>query len=82
MRALSAILFENGLPNLPISLIEPHRNQRGVWRVKFCYESNEPLSMECGQASNLVLCLQDLGEVDLANEIDDAIQRAQRYTSM
>jgi len=82
MRALSAVLFENGLPNLPISLIEPHRNQQGVWRVKFSYESNEPLSMERGQASNLVLRLQELGEADLAGEIDDAVQRAQRYTSM
>jgi len=45
MFTLSALLFENGLPTLPVLLIEPHRNREGVWRIKFCYETDQPLSM-------------------------------------
>ena len=44
MLTLPALLFHNGLPNLPQSLIEPHRNRAGVWRIKFSYEAGEPLS--------------------------------------
>jgi hypothetical protein len=52
MSTLSALLLENGLPNLPILLIEPHRNH-GVWRIKFSYETAEPLSMSTFQASTM-----------------------------
>jgi hypothetical protein len=37
MSTLSALLLENGLPNLPVLLVEPHRNREGVWRIKFSY---------------------------------------------
>jgi len=82
MQTLSAILFQNGLPDLPVLLIEPHRNLKGVWRIKFCYESAQPLSMDPVQASNLVALLKEMGEADLALEIDDAVQRARRYATM
>jgi hypothetical protein len=42
MFTLSALLF---VPNLPVLLVEPHRNHGGVWRIKFSYETGEPLSM-------------------------------------
>ena len=47
MRVLtrSALLFENGLPDLPALLVEAHRNPGGIWRIKFSYETSEPLSM-------------------------------------
>ena len=51
--ALSALFSENGLPDLPIALIEPHRNLEGAWRIKFCYADGEPLSMTSIQASAL-----------------------------
>jgi hypothetical protein len=44
MVTLSALLLENGLPDLPALLIEPHRDHGGVWRIKFSYETGEPLS--------------------------------------
>jgi hypothetical protein len=25
--------MENGLPDLPVALIEPHRNHGGMWRI-------------------------------------------------
>jgi hypothetical protein len=82
MFTLSALLFENGLPNLPVLLIEPHRNPGGAWRIKFSYETGEPLSMSANQASTMASCLHKIGEVDLADEIDGAIKSALRYASM
>lgn len=82
MHTLSAVLFENGLPNLPVLLIEPHRNHGGVWRIKFSYETGEPLSMSAIQATTMASCLHRIGEVELADEIDSAIKTAVRYASM
>ena len=82
MLTLTALLIENGLPNLPVQLIEPHRNRAGVWRIKFNYEVGEPLSMSAGQASTMASSLNDIGETELADELDGAIKSAVRYTSM
>jgi hypothetical protein len=82
MLTLSALLLENGLPNLPVLLVEPHRNTGGVWRIKFSYEGGEPLSMSAVQASTLASCLHEIGEAELADEIDGAIKSAVRYDSM
>ena len=82
MVTLSALLLENGLPNLPVLLIEPHRNQGRVWRIKFSYETAEPLSMSSDQALTMVSGLHCIGEADLADEIDSAIKRASHYASM
>jgi hypothetical protein len=82
MLTLSALLFENGLPNLPAVLIEPHRNPGGIWRIKFTYEKGQPLSMSAAQASTMASVLHEIGEAELADEIDGAIKRALRYASM
>ena len=82
MSTLSALLLENGLPNLPVLLIEPHRNPGGAWRIKFSYETSEPLSMSTVQASTMASRLNKIGEIELANEIDDAITNAMRYALM
>lgn len=82
MVTLSALLFENGLPNLPALLIEPHRNPGGTWRIKFSYETSEPLSMSAVQASTMAAALYEIGEAELADEIDGALKSAVRYSSM
>ena len=82
MFTMTALLSENGLPNLPILLIEPHRQHAGVWRIKFSYETVEPLSMSTVQASTMASGLSKIGEFELADEIDDAINAAMRYASM
>jgi hypothetical protein len=82
MLTLSALLLENGLPNLPALLIEPHRNHGGVWRIKFSYETGEPLSMSAVQATSMASSLHEIGETELAEEIDSAITTARRYASM
>ena len=76
MLSLSELLFENGLPDLPVVLIEQHRNHGGEWRIKFSYETGEPLSMSAVQASTMASCLHQIGEAD------GAIKSALRYKSM
>ena len=82
MISLSLLLFQNGLPDLPVVLIEPHRNQGGIWRIKFSYDTGEPLSMDAGQASSLATDLHQMGENELADEIEDAVRNATRYSTM
>jgi hypothetical protein len=81
MSSLTLLLFQNGLPNLPV-LIEPHRNHGGIWRIKFSYDTEPPLSMSAGQASSLATDLHQIGEDELAGEIDDAVRSATPYSSM
>jgi hypothetical protein len=82
MTSLSLLLFQNGLPDLPVVLIEPHRNRGGIWRIKFSFDADRPLSMSAGQASSLATDLNQIGEDQLAGEIDDAVRSATRYSSM
>lgn len=82
MNTLSLLLLQNGLPNLPVVLIEPHRNSGGIWRIEFSYDANEPLLMSAEQASSLATDLHQIGEDELGDEIDDAIRSAARYSRM
>ena len=82
MTGLSLLLFQNGLPDLPVVLVEPHRNHGGIWRIKFSYDTDQPLSMSAGQAALLATDLYNIGEDQLAGEIDDAVRSATRYSSM
>ena len=82
MVTLSGLLLDNGLPDQPISLIEPHRSQIGIWRIKFCYDNAEPLSMNADQASKMAVTLHQIGEDEMASEIDEAVGRAKHYETM
>jgi hypothetical protein len=82
MFTLSRLLSDNGLPDQPILLIEPHRNHAGVWRIKFCYDDLEPLSMNAEQASKLAVRLHQMEEDEMACEIDEAVGRAKHYEAM
>jgi hypothetical protein len=57
---LSALLFQNGLPDLLALLFEPHR--AGAWRIKFSCETVEPLSMAVDQTSTMIPQLHELGQ--------------------
>jgi hypothetical protein len=81
MTNLSLVLFQNGLSDLSVVLIEPHRGRSGIWRIKFCHDVG-PLSMSAEQTSSLATDLYQLGEDQLAGEIDDAVGSATRYGSM
>ncbi|GAC1343519.1 MAG: hypothetical protein NVSMB20_19320 [Bradyrhizobium sp.] len=82
MMTLIVLLRNNGLPDRPIVLIEPHRNHAGNWRIKFWYEDLEPLSMDAQQALKLALELRHINEEEMAGEIDEAVRRAKHYDSM
>ena len=82
MTSRLTLLSENGLPGLATSSIKPHRQGFGPWRIVFSYEHNEPLSMSSAQASEMALRLHHIGEADMADEIDTAVARAQRYQTM
>jgi hypothetical protein len=82
MITLSALLMNNGLPDQPVLLIEPHRNHAGIWRIKFCYDDVEPHSMNAEQASILAVRLHQINEDEMATEIDEAVGRAKHYESM
>ena len=47
MSTLAALLSENGLPDLPVSLIEPHRDHGGLWRIKFQLRNKRATLHEC-----------------------------------
>jgi hypothetical protein len=50
MFRLSALLFDNGLPDLPVLLIEPHRNRHGIWRIKFRYKRSQSAARPASRA--------------------------------
>jgi hypothetical protein len=82
MLTLSRLLLDNGLSDEPILLIEPHRNHVGIWRIKFCYDDIEPLSMNAEQASKLAVMLHQIDQDEMASEIDEAVGRAKHYEAM
>ncbi len=82
MFKLSALLSDKGLPDRPILLIEPHRNNFGIWRIKFSYDDGEPLSMDAEQASKLAVRLHHIGQDEMGCEIDEAVGRAKHYEAM
>lgn len=82
MTGLSLLLLQNGLPDLPVVLIEPHRNGGGIWRIEFSYDTDQPLSMSTEQASSLATDLHQIGEDELGDEIDDAVRSAAHSSAM
>jgi hypothetical protein len=82
MTPLHALLLNNGLFDQPILLVEAHRSLHGNWRIKFSYDDFEPLSMDAQQASQLAINLHQIGENELADEIDEAVERAAHYETM
>jgi hypothetical protein len=79
---LFGLLSANGLPEAETALVEPHKNQKGVWGLRFTYEASEPLLMDVKQAIKLASDLREMNEEDRAHEIDDAVRRATRFALM
>jgi hypothetical protein len=50
--------------------------------LKFCYDDIEPLSMNAEQASKLAVMLHQIGQDEMACEIDEALGRAKHYEAM
>jgi hypothetical protein len=79
---LATLLSDNGLSEQAPTLIEPHRNQRGLWRIKFNYEDSEALSIDTTQARMLATHLRHIDQIELADELEGAVQQAERYRTM
>lgn len=82
MTTRSELLSDFGLPGLITSSIQPYRQGFGPWRIRFNYEKSEPLSMSSAQATEMAVRLHQIGEAELANEIETAVERARRYQTM
>jgi hypothetical protein len=51
--------------------VVPHRttcNHAGLWRIKFSYETGEPLSVDIVQPSTMASSLHELSEIELGEE--------------
>jgi len=80
MATLSTVLSRYGLFGRITASIEPHRNDQGIWGIKFSAPGDPAgVSIDLGGASKLAAELRGMSEIALAERIDDAVSRAKRY---
>ena len=80
MATLSTVLSRYGISSRITASIEPHRNDQGIWGIKFSAPGDPAgVSIDLGGASKLAAELRGIAEVALAQRIDDAVSRAKRY---
>ena len=80
MATLSTVLSRYGLFGRITASIEPHRNDQGIWGIKFSAAGDPAgVSIDLGGASKLAAELRGISESALAKRIDDAVSRAKRY---
>jgi hypothetical protein len=65
-------------PLCPNLIYDRHRDRR----IKFSYDDVEPLSMNVEQASTLAEGLHQMGEEEMASEVEEAVKRARHYETM
>ncbi len=80
MATLSTVLSRYGISSRITASIEPHRNDQGIWGIKFSAPGDPAgVSIDLGGASKLAAELRGIAEAPLAERIDDAVSRAKRY---
>ena len=80
MATLSTVLSRYGVSSRITVNIEPHRDEQGVWRIKFSAPGDPAgVAVDLGGASRLAAELRNISELDLAARIDDAVAKAKRY---
>jgi hypothetical protein len=80
MATLSTVLSRYGISSRITASIEPHRNDQGIWGIKFNAPGDPAgVSIDLGGASKLAAELRGIAEAPLAERIDDAVSRAKRY---
>jgi hypothetical protein len=81
MATLSTVLSRYGLLGRITASIEPHRNDQGIWGIKFSAPGDPAgVSIDLGGASKLAAELRGIAETTLAKRIDDAVSKAKRYS--
>ena len=80
MPTLSQLLSRHGVSSRNTVNIEPHRDDQGVWRIKFSAPGDPTgVLVDCGSASRLAAELRLISEVALAERIDAAVANAKRF---
>jgi len=80
------VLPLTGIRNLVVGFlfsIEPHRDDQGMWRIKFSAPGNPAgVSMNIGGASRLAAELKGISEIALAERIDAAVSMAKTFRNL
>jgi len=80
MPTLSQVLSRYGISNRILVSIEPHRDDQGMWRIKFSAPGNPAgVSMNISGASRLAAELKGISEIALAERIDAAVSMAKTF---
>ncbi len=80
MATLSTVLSRYGISSRIAANIEPHRDDQGIWRIKFSAPGDPAgVAVDLGGASKLAAELRNISELTLAERIDDAVSKAKRY---
>jgi hypothetical protein len=81
MPTLSDVLARYGVSNRTISSIEPHRDDHGLWRIKFGGPGDPAIMMDIGGAAKLAVELRPIDE-DWAKKLEAAVSTARRYAGL
>ena len=80
MPTLSQVLSRYGLSSRITASIEPHRDDEGIWGIKFSAPGNPVgVSVDLGGASRLAAELRGISEIPLAERIDAAVAKARSF---
>jgi hypothetical protein len=80
MPTLSQVLSRYGVSSRMTASIEPHRDDQGIWRIKFSAPGHPAgVSVDVADASKLAADLRGISEMALAERIDSAVAQAKRY---
>ena len=67
------------LPKGEFLLVEPSRDTRGRWRVKFCAKGDSARLINSNEAMKLVVDLRCIGEDGLAKRVEKVAAITRRY---
>ncbi len=77
--ARAAVLKRFGLPDRSAFEIEPHRDDQGIWRIKFSHEGDPAILMSQGHATRLADEIRSVNH-HLAKQIETCLEKAKRYS--
>lgn len=80
MDTRAALLDKFGLPDRTAFEFEPHRDDHGIWLIKFSHEGNPVTHMGQGHASHLADAIRSVDH-HLAEQIDACLDKARRYSN-
>jgi hypothetical protein len=75
------ILRRYGVSKQVIATLEPHRDDHGLWRVKFSGPGAPSVAMDVGGSVKLAVELREGGMTDLADRLDAVIATTKRFAA-